>query len=231
MNNVPNFIKSEWFMLLFMILFAPVGIALLFYFHNDKYGNVLKITICILSTMVLISRCTPAKVVEKRVEVDKPMVTVNVTKTVTEIVTVTPEPTLTEEEQIAYDKKQDEQIKENDKRLAEAEKENPLIKGMQERPMMNGIGTERIGTYSRSLGVKELLTDDVLIEFDKYINSKDFKYSFIDFNDGTGIHIVGAMYSYCKITKGNNNDYNFGETISYLIVDSENNKVDRSNYK
>lgn len=97
MVNVPKFIKSEWFMLLFMILFAPVGIALLFYYHNDKYGNVLKITVCILATMVLFSRCTPAKVVEKRVEVDK-IQTVNVTKTVTETVTVTPQPTLTAEE-------------------------------------------------------------------------------------------------------------------------------------
>ena len=116
-NNLKVMIKNEWFMLLFMILFAPVGIALLFYYHNDKYGNILKITVCILATMVLFSRCTPAKVVEKRVEVDK-IQTVNVTKTVTETVTVTPVPTLTEAEK---EKKKKEQI-ENDKIFAEEER-------------------------------------------------------------------------------------------------------------
>jgi len=122
MNDEIKFYKQEWFMLLCMLLIAPIGIFLMFKYHASRYSNVLKISISILAVMVLFSRFSSSNVVESKKDNKTAKVTVSVTETVTETVTVTPatpEPTLTEAEKKAENKKFKESQIIEEKRLKE----------------------------------------------------------------------------------------------------------------
>jgi hypothetical protein len=111
-------------------------------------------------------------------------------------------------------------------------KQNQLILSLQERPLMNGTNTKRIGTYGRTIAAKEFLSDKMLLEFDKYIGDKNLYYVIIDFGDGTGFDVISPIYSYCKVGKDNRGIYeNQGDLGSDVFVYSDENKVNWGDFK
>ena len=181
MNDEIKFYKQEWFMLLCMLLIAPIGIFLMFKYHASRYSNVLKISISILAVMVLFSRFSSSNVVESKKDNKTAKVTVSVTETVTETVTVTPatpEPTLTEAEKKAENKKFKESQIIEEKRLKE--EKNADIKRKKE---------EKIAEEKR-LKV-EKAENEKIFSSGNYISGKDFKagiYDVIAIKGGGNVH-------------------------------------------
>lgn len=68
---------------------------------------------------------------------------------------------------------------------------------IQERPVMNGLGTERIGTYGVIKAVKEYVlevTEEEYIEFcNDCVRNSGYNWFTIDFEDGTGIFFASSI--------------------------------------
>jgi hypothetical protein len=110
---------------------------------------------------------------------------------------------------------------------------NILIDGLSIRPVMNGTGNEAIGKYGYVRISKEnfkiLCNDKVLINFVKKVVKKDLLYVIINFGDGTGLHGLESLYTYCEISKDKNGTFEAGKYLGNLKIYFDTNKVDRSN--
>lgn len=107
-------------------------------------------------------------------------------------------------------------------------KANKLIDGLIEKPVMNGIRTEKLGTYAYIKSSLSELEDNTLLEFAKFIKNKNYMFIIIDLGDGYCFSVQDSMYSHCKLKKDEYGDYSFGEStgnLIYVYIDS--NKVVR----
>lgn len=87
-----------------------------------------------------------------------------------------------------------------------------------ERPVMNGIKTERIGTYLDAVCNNTSLTDEELIQFYKdYVKDTDYNWVQLRFPDGTGLHFSDIFFSYCTldIENGVSNEKGHGRILLY----------------
>lgn len=150
--------------------------------------------------------------------------TINKYESNTQTSVKTPKPTITKIQIIETKKIENKEMENMNKYL--------LQNQLQERPLMNGLNTERIGTYARVVTSKELLTEEVLLSFEKYLKNKNFNYTLIDFQDGTGLHVNYGIYTFCKIGKDNRGIYeNQGDLGKMFFVYLDENKVDWNNFK
>jgi hypothetical protein len=112
---------------------------------------------------------------------------------------------------------------------------NILIDGLSVRPVMNGTGDKAIGKYGYVRISKEtfkiLCNDKVLINFVKKVVKKDLLYVIINFGDGTGLHGLESLYTYCEISKDKNGVFEGGGYLGNLKIYFDTNKVDRTNLK
>jgi len=112
---------------------------------------------------------------------------------------------------------------------------NILIDGLSIRPVMNGTGDKAIGKYGYVRISKEtfkmLCNDKVLINFVKKVVKKDLLYVIINFGDGTGLHGLESLYTYCEISKDRNGVFEGGGYLGNLKIYFDTNKVDRTNLK
>jgi hypothetical protein len=110
---------------------------------------------------------------------------------------------------------------------------NILIHGFKEKPVLNGVGDRTIGHYGyveiNKSSFKAFCKDEILINFVNFAKKKDLLYVIIDFGDGTGLHGVESLYTYCKISKDKNGTFEAGKYLGDLKIYTDSKKVDRSN--
>lgn len=111
--------------------------------------------------------------------------------------------------------------------------DNVLIDGFQKRPVINGMGDKVIGKYGYIKLIKSnfklLCTDKVLIDFVNFLNKQNLLYVIIDFDDGTGLHGIKSLWTYCNIDKDKNGIFEAGKYLGDLKIYTDSKKVDRSN--
>ena len=110
--------------------------------------------------------------------------------------------------------------------------DNVLINQLQKRPVINGMGDKVLGKYGYIKLIKSnfklLCTDKVLIDFVNFLNKQNLLYVIIDFDDGTGLHGIETIWSYCKIGKDSRGTYEGGTYLGDIRIYTDSKKVDRS---
>jgi hypothetical protein len=109
---------------------------------------------------------------------------------------------------------------------------NVLIDTLQKRPVINGMGDKVLGKYGYIKLIKSnfklLCTDKILIDFVDFISKQNLLYVIIDFDDGTGLHGIKTIWSYCKIGKDSNGIFEGGPYLGDIRIYTDSKKVDRS---
>jgi hypothetical protein len=109
---------------------------------------------------------------------------------------------------------------------------NVLIDTLQKRPVLNGMGDKVIGKYGYikliESNFKLLCTDKILIDFVNFLNKQNLLYVIIDFDDGTGLHGIKTIWSYCEIGKDSNGIFEGGPYLGDIRIYTDSKKVDRS---
>jgi len=109
---------------------------------------------------------------------------------------------------------------------------NVLIDTLQKRPVINGMGDKVLGKYGYIKLIKSnfklLCTDKVLIDFVDFISKQNLLYVIIDFDDGTGLHGIDMIWSYCEIGKDSHDVFEGGPYLGDIRIYTDSKKVDRS---
>lgn len=104
----------------------------------------------------------------------------------------------------------------------------PVNLPVQERPVMNGTGTERIGTWARIITTKEYLATipgQALYEHLEAMAGNDYNWINVTFGDGTGLYCYmdGYLIEYGCVdeTEGGAVEPGDGVDVRYFHFDSE----------
>lgn len=99
-----------------------------------------------------------------------------------------------------------------------AEPGNPLAAlAVQEHPVMNGIKTERIGTWASITTTKEFFsnaTDEQVFQYLNEVAENDYNWINVFFEDGTGLYCIGSMGGY--MLDYGNVDQDEGGAVEYI---------------